>query len=436
MRHLVVRVHALCIIGILVASLAATPSASAAPEGCDEKIVRKGGGFSMIEMPLGSTTTPTPWNEPRAMRYLVDPRDPNVIFSANDVSLQRSTDGGCTWKEVFHIPLLTSGAPTAPCDGGLRPAAKLYVPGCAFITDVDLAVAADGTSSIYIQVSTMWVAVATAPPVMGGFTTWTYRSTDAGDTFELIPDPTSPQGAQLSKGAGPLFAAPSDPQTLYMFRVDHIYGVGMQLLVSRDGGESWTQATMPAAISGARASTVAIHPQEPGHIWAVFDQVDSGQSPLTNRLMRSTDFGATWSRVDTPVNGIGSLALAVSPAGGSELHAAVVANGRGYLSADNGRSWHELGIQDPMNSVVFGKSARYLFLADLETYVVRVDAKRKVAIHIKRDIWGDHASQQGLTYAPGAGVHFLSSCLQSENPPPPRVDASCRWLVRYTGRGT
>lgn len=438
MKHSPSRVHRLWVICTLIASLMATPSAHAAPPGCDEKIIKKGGGFSTIEMPLGTATTPAPWNEPRATRYLVDPRDPNVIFSANDVSLQRSVDGGCTWKEVFHIPVLTSGAPTAPCDGGLRPAAGLYAPGCAFITDVDLAVGSDGTSNLYIQVSTMWVAVMTVPPVMGGFTTWIYRSADGGDSFQLTPDPASPDAAKLVKGAGSLFAAPSDPNTLYIFRVDHIYGYGMQLWVSRDGGSTWSQGTMPAAVSSARASTVVIHPREPGHIWAVFDQVGTQQSPLANYLMRSTDFGTTWSKVDTPVPDIRSMALAAPP-GSDDVHAAFVtgvATGRAYLSNDSGGSWQELSMQDPMTFVVFGRSPRYLFLADQDRSVVRVDAKRKLAIQIKRDLWGDHESQKELSYVPGAGLYLLSSCVQGENTAPPRVDTSCRWLVRYTGAGT
>ena len=420
----------------LIASLTAAGQARAAPAGCEEKVQRTGRGFSVIAMPPGKWITPLPWDEPKALYFGVDPADPNRMFSANTATVQRTDDGGCTWKEVFRLPLLTSGAPTIPCDGALwAGSSQFWQPGCAYIGDLDVATGLDGTKRIYVQVWTAWVTTLTLPPwLQSGWTSWIYRSDDGGETFELLLHPTSPDGTDSAKGAGELFVAPSDPSTLYLIRQDDWatgLASGTRLYVSRDAGDTWVKRPLPA-LTGLNPMSFVIHPTDPGQVWVQHGQIGAGQSLTSNQLMRTTNYAESWEKIDTPAAMINQLAIAPN---GDETEAAILSESKLFLSEDTGRSWREATLTRPATYLRYGKSHRYLFLIDEDTYIGRLDTARDILSDIKTDAWGDYSTQWKPQYVAGSGLYFLSSCGSQKNGTPFSAD-SCGWLTRYTGRGT
>ncbi|MYD96404.1 MAG: hypothetical protein F4X98_03320 [Gammaproteobacteria bacterium] len=105
--------------------------------------------------------------------------------------------------------------------------------------------------------------------------------------------------------------------------------VGNGLQVSRDRGESWT-ATPVGGLEG-NVRTVAVYPDDPHRLLAGSDQAG---------LYRSDDNGATWSRLDSPMEGMEIWSIDVDPE--DERNIYVGTRPEGFRSRDGGSSWEAL----------------------------------------------------------------------------------------------
>ena len=181
------------------------------------------------------------------------------------------------------------------------------------------------------------------------------HSSDAGKSWRAQRrDPYVLPPGQQSADHDPLQGAPI--LDILFFDASHGIAVGAHslMLVTQDGGVTWTQKQAVAA-SGARAPAAPMQ----GDVFSAADlQLDEESDPHLNAivrsdsgtlvvvgergtLLRSTDNGANWTRLGFPYKGsmFGVLAL-----GGSRLLAFGL-RGNVYESMDLGTNWNKVAAQ-------------------------------------------------------------------------------------------
>jgi photosystem II stability/assembly factor-like uncharacterized protein len=150
-----------------------------------------------------------------------------------------------------------------------------------------------------------------------------YKSTDGGNTWTLLPAPAN-------WGYMSLAVSPVNPSVVYA----GTYNWG--LLISNDGGMTWSQANGVAIYESVNA--IAIDPQNPNNVYAgstngLFVSIDAGNTwnMATNGLPDGADFGAI------AINPVTSTVLA-------GLNAINGADGGGmFMSSDVGNTWLPVG---------------------------------------------------------------------------------------------
>ncbi|MDE2975413.1 MAG: hypothetical protein OXU64_11975 [Gemmatimonadota bacterium] len=164
-----------------------------------------------------------------------------------------------------------------------------------------------------------------------------YRSSDGGASWEQVLFVSD------STGAVDLEFAPDDPNTVYasMWRAERkpwtIVSGGLEggVYVSRDGGDTWAQATdgLPAGLRGK--SDLAVSPADPDRVYVLIEAPAD-----TGGVYRSDDRGATWHQVTDfqPIRNrpFYYTNLEAHPADADILWG--MAEGH-WMSIDGGRSW-------------------------------------------------------------------------------------------------
>ena len=121
--------------------------------------------------------------------------------------------------------------------------------------------------------------------VYGGWT-GVYKSTNSGSSWTNI------SGATITTTLADLAVAPSDPNYIYASN-------GSILYVTTDDGITWFTRTAPSTIND-----IAVDPTNPSKIWIACNS-------STNRVMVSTDAGATFTNVSTNLPAIVARAVIV-----------------------------------------------------------------------------------------------------------------------------
>lgn len=169
-----------------------------------------------------------------------------------------------------------------------------------------------------------------------------YRSGDGGTTWTHI-------GLDDSRQIGRILVDPHDPETLLVAALGHAYAPNETRGVYRstDGGASWTRVLFRDAHTGAIdiAAAPDFHTiyaslwQTQRPPWTVYPP---SNGPGTS-LWKSTDGGVTWSQLHGngfPDAGLGKIGLAVAPSNPDRVYAIVDATQGGlYRSDDAGASW-------------------------------------------------------------------------------------------------
>ena len=177
-----------------------------------------------------------------------------------------------------------------------------------------------------------------------GDITWgdgVHKSVDGGQTWTSV-------GLKDTRQIGALIIDPTNPDIVLVAAIGHAFGPNTERGVFRtvDGGKSWTRVLYKDADTGA--IDVTFDPTNPAIVYAAMWQVRrqpwnfSSGGPGSG-LYRSTDGGATWTRLEghgLPGGILGRIDVAVSAADPHRVYAMIEAKDAGlYRSDDAGQSW-------------------------------------------------------------------------------------------------
>ena len=273
----------------------------------------------------------------REPRYPIDawtPRPPlEMQYAPKARVLELSTTN---WTSIGPSPL----ANTSPADPNFNVSGRI------------VAVAAHPTDS-----NTIYIAAA------GG---GVWRTANGGTTWTPLTD------SQVTLSMGALAISKSNPMVIYAGTgeannsLDSNFGRG--ILVSSDGGTTWTLRTGPAnvfSVNRMACSKIVIDPTNASVAYAAMsDAAANGifANGITG-VYKTTDGGVNWANV-TAANGKDSLFpwsdAAVDPNTTSTLYGAVgylfgTANNAGYKSIDTGGTWNVLNAANAPVGASFGR---------------------------------------------------------------------------------
>ena len=174
-----------------------------------------------------------------------------------------------------------------------------------------------------------------------------WKTTDGGTTWNPLTDSQS----TLSMGA--IAIAPSNPLVLYTgtgeanFSVDSDFGRGV--LVSTDGGATWTLRTAGGLFDGEQISEIAIDPTNSNIAYVA---VASGFEGGNSGVWKTTDGGVTWTNTSpSDLRGNFWTSVRIDPTSPSTLYAAqsniqgpfgALSEGAVYKTTNGGMSWTRL----------------------------------------------------------------------------------------------
>lgn len=266
--------------------------------------------YEMIQAPAwpGGTGTIT--------AYAVDPLNPARLLATNGAAVMETTDGGCSWDQVFAVGLLPS----------------LEIPVSSLNATVQHVAIPQGNSDLTYLVVEENAGPVSRPHVI--------VSRDRGKTWRA-----SDEGLPLLSGQTvTIETAPSDPATAYLVVRETGSGTD-QVYATTDSGATWTERSTGEGLSVG----MAIDPLDAENVWfygatGLFHSTDGGRTrALENRLappipffdvhhvpgrparmmayqgetqdfMRSDDGGTTWYPEGTPQGA--AISLVHAPATG------------------------------------------------------------------------------------------------------------------------
>lgn len=177
-----------------------------------------------------------------------------------------------------------------------------------------------------------------------------FRSTNSGASWDIIsPDLTRNDKSRLGPSGGPItkdntgveyygtiFAAAEsnlDPGVLWTGSDDGL------IHVSRDAGKSWTNVTPKDIPQWIQINSIDPHPFEKGGAYVAATMYKSDD--FHPYLYRTTDYGATWARIDTGIpSDQFTRVVRADPAHRGLLYAGT--EGGVYVSFDDGASWQSM----------------------------------------------------------------------------------------------
>lgn len=290
----------------------------------------------------------------------VDPSNSRVVYAGSSQGgVWKSLDGGATWSRASRG--LTDDRMVALAIDPLHPA-TLYA---AALTGVWKSV--DGAATWqatpfpaqnlgFSAVSSLLIDPARPGTVYAADYAEIYASTDGGNSWAYLHEDEDGFGIQLV----------DDPVHGNLFAVVTRETTGLGLLVSADGGASWSDITgdiptLPAYVEVIFALQLAVDPNLPGAAFFAFEY--NGASPGTRETatFRSVDGGRTWTHA-----GPGGAPIAVGPA--HRIYAA------GYRSVDGGATWTATGAPpDTLVTLTVGLSPDLVYAGVQDRGVLRSD---------------------------------------------------------------
>lgn len=169
-----------------------------------------------------------------------------------------------------------------------------------------------------------------------------YKSTDSGKTWTHV-------GLKSTQSISRVRVHPTDPNTVYVAALGHIYGKHPDRGVYKttDGGKTWSKILFVNDRSGA--IDLSMDPAHPDvlyaatwEMWRTPYELNSGGPG--SRLYKSEDGGANWTDLTRnpglPIGVIGKIGVSVSPADPNRVYAFFEnENGGVFRSNDAGKTW-------------------------------------------------------------------------------------------------
>jgi photosystem II stability/assembly factor-like uncharacterized protein len=239
----------------------------------------------------GRTWTALPVPQGAILEVEVDPEMPSVVYAATTGSgpLLKSTDGGDTWAPFGTLPPgllnvlyeleIDRANPNVFYGGGDDGFYKSTDRGATWVQSPSFR---DDFLPMQIEIAPSSPATlySVAVEEVIGSPSFTrnrlFRSTDAGQTWELLNPPHEPARLAIS---------PSDARTVY------IATLGDGIFRTKNGGNTWE----PVGSQLPLAATVAIAPGEPETLYTAMP---------AQGVFASTDGGASWTPVGEGLEGL------------------------------------------------------------------------------------------------------------------------------------
>ncbi len=138
------------------------------------------------------------------------------------------------------------------------------------------------------------IAISPANPnivLVGGSTGGVWRSENGGETFTPVSDD------QIDLAVGYLAFAPSNPNIVYAGMGDAHGGYnGSGVLRSTDAGKTWTRVNNQTLPAPGRIFRVGVDPNDPNRVYVAQYAYASGNDLFAGGFFYSTDGGVNWKR--------------------------------------------------------------------------------------------------------------------------------------------
>lgn len=337
------------VIGALGAAPATAKKKKSAPN-CDVsgQFQSRGKNWTAIRRPVSTINTLTAYGIPYGLTVFTSAPERMYAFAKGEI--WRSQDGGCRWEGSLKL--------------GEGFAAN-FSPTAYYIRDVVVAGASKAKETVYALIAGYrgGLAFENVPNYHVA------KSTDGGKSWALA-DTGLPTVGYYPR----LFIAPSDPDRLYL--TSQVYAMAFltaQLWVTKNGGQSWSQAPDPTfELQRKRFFDVfyevfiEVNPMDPDDVWR-FDGWDG--------VFRSKDGGATWQEVtgltrprtgptDWGANGVGDVEIFNKPGSPATIIVSIlnqceINNAQDcsvFRSDDNGSSWYRIPLPGRSSNYKFGNS--------------------------------------------------------------------------------
>jgi photosystem II stability/assembly factor-like uncharacterized protein len=278
---------------------------------------------------------------------LVDPQTPSTIYATTSAGIFRSTDGGTNWTLILGGDGSIVLAPSAPARLYASTSAGLFRSDDRGDTWTRLNGAGLPGADVYGGPARLLMVVADQPDTVfvmsatGYVVFGLYRSTDAGNSWHQVIENVNV--ANLGLAAAVLAADPQHPLTMYASSVGGTQENPVnRVLKSSDGGATWADLA-PKEWGNLAILSLAVDPYNSATVVVVQDGISENERTI---IRRSTDGGATWQEVD--VNGLGkrTMWLAFDPESPNTLLARTGPDfgiGTVHRSIDGGASWQNIG---------------------------------------------------------------------------------------------
>ncbi|HEV3164036.1 MAG TPA: hypothetical protein VGZ22_08395, partial [Isosphaeraceae bacterium] len=213
-------------------------------------------------------------------KVAIDPTDPNTVFVAvgaapptglpGNTGVWKSTDGGQTWTNTT-TSISTSAAFS------------------------DLVMDPSNPNILYTAVGTP----------LGSAANGIYKTTDGGATWAAAGN--APTGVKFGRIA--IAISPSSPLVLYASYSDPATQGLSQMLVTKDGGKTWnaTQGFPPNYLGGQAFydTALAVDPTNPSIVYAAGSFNGFNANGFIGQIIVSRDGGGSWSDITVGVDGNG-----------------------------------------------------------------------------------------------------------------------------------
>ena len=151
-------------------------------------------------------------------------------------------------------------------------------------------------------------------------------SRDGGESWAAVGDAIkNPDVHSVAVAAG-------EPKSVFVL-------VNNDVVISRDDGTTWTPLGAREVFPWVYCRNIAVKPGVPETVFVAIGDATPGR---TGALMRSTDTGATWHRLDLPVPPNSAMWVVNVQPGAPTLMFAASRYGYLYRSTDSGDTWTKL----------------------------------------------------------------------------------------------